>query len=485
MPQQFAQQGSTMQYGGMKPGTVMGTQFAQNMGTQFAQQGVSGVQYAQQPARVGPTQSVQYAQPSSNVQYQQPGMVATPQFTTQVPATVQQYAVTQPSSTPAVQQSSMQTAAASTTVRDDLHSSSHTEHHASSRIVECVTTKGNPEEGGIGLVFVDGIQQGRIGVLTLVTNGPAEADGRIRVGDLVSSVDGVPVVGWSLENVRRVIIGRAGTQCTVSFDRPSSQSNFSVTLTRQSSAQIERSTTLLMERLKVSESTAIRERETRTSVEQENTRLRQELQRAQNADGQEAHAIQNELRQEIRTIQAEHSREISVLTRERDDAFRQRDDALDNLERERDREADVQAQAHSLVNQARQLKSEAVSEHEALMRCERERDRLEEELNDLKARMQANEQSMQRSHVQQIRELEERCMRLERSEREFNERLDAEHRERDRVEDALRQVSRERDALRTQLNEVTVALDSEHRARLIDQQARRATEEAALKATIC
>lgn len=71
----------------------------------------------------------------------------------------------------------------------------------------------------------------------MVNGGPADRDGKVQPGDLVSSVDGVSVIGQSLNQVRQRVLGEPGSRCILTFDRPSMNSGYSVSLVRESKAQ--------------------------------------------------------------------------------------------------------------------------------------------------------------------------------------------------------------------------------------------------------
>mmetsp|Transcript_26692 Transcript_26692/g.61482 ORF Transcript_26692/g.61482 Transcript_26692/m.61482 type:complete len:281 (+) Transcript_26692:65-907(+) len=94
-----------------------------------------------------------------------------------------------------------------------------------------------PEEksGSVGVILVDaeqGPNHGRVVVLTLVEGGPAERDGRIHPGDLIYSVNGRNVRDWGVESIRTLVHGRVGTVALLGFERPSTQTKYSVAIRR-------------------------------------------------------------------------------------------------------------------------------------------------------------------------------------------------------------------------------------------------------------
>jgi len=75
------------------------------------------------------------------------------------------------------------------------------------------------ELAGIGLFFVQLEEGGRTVVDEVVGGGAAEASGRIAVGDVLLCVDEQSVEGLDLTDIRRMIVGRPGTDVTLHFSR--------------------------------------------------------------------------------------------------------------------------------------------------------------------------------------------------------------------------------------------------------------------------
>mmetsp|Transcript_2715 Transcript_2715/g.6543 ORF Transcript_2715/g.6543 Transcript_2715/m.6543 type:complete len:251 (-) Transcript_2715:33-785(-) len=101
-----------------------------------------------------------------------------------------------------------------------------------------------PEQlsGSVGIILVDaehGPFHGRVAVLTLVEGGPAEQDGRIHPGDLIIRVDDDLVIDWDLESIRLAVHGPVGSVCLLQFERPSTQTIYSVMLRRTSKDEVE------------------------------------------------------------------------------------------------------------------------------------------------------------------------------------------------------------------------------------------------------
>jgi hypothetical protein len=83
---------------------------------------------------------------------------------------------------------------------------------------------------GVGLK-VESTHAGYV-VSELVPKGPAEASGKIRVGDLVVSVDGFPVTG-NAAALPPLMIGMQGSQVTIGFQRHAKGPVHEVKLQRQ------------------------------------------------------------------------------------------------------------------------------------------------------------------------------------------------------------------------------------------------------------
>ena len=94
-------------------------------------------------------------------------------------------------------------------------------------------------KAGVGLFFQE--EKKELIVRNIVAGGSAEANGSIKPGDIIISVDGKSVEGQGIEMLRDCIIGSIGTFVELSFLRPSPSSTqaktphiFSVVLERKS-----------------------------------------------------------------------------------------------------------------------------------------------------------------------------------------------------------------------------------------------------------
>jgi len=83
---------------------------------------------------------------------------------------------------------------------------------------------------GIG-AFVRMREDGKLEIVGIIEGSPAEAAG-LQDGDLVVAVDGQSIVGYSLYEAIILIRGPAGTDVTLTVERPSEGETFDVTVTR-------------------------------------------------------------------------------------------------------------------------------------------------------------------------------------------------------------------------------------------------------------
>lgn len=100
-----------------------------------------------------------------------------------------------------------------------------------------------------------------------MSNGPAELDGRVCIGDLVSMVDGEDVVGAPLSHIRSRVIGPAGTICEMVLDRPSTGEKIRISLVRQSQSKIQERGAALMHQIASLEKQLREEQEQRQLAE--------------------------------------------------------------------------------------------------------------------------------------------------------------------------------------------------------------------------
>mmetsp|Transcript_31814 Transcript_31814/g.75604 ORF Transcript_31814/g.75604 Transcript_31814/m.75604 type:complete len:207 (-) Transcript_31814:265-885(-) len=90
---------------------------------------------------------------------------------------------------------------------------------------------------GIGAVL-EPSPSGNLQVTRLVPGGPAQMQGGINVGDMLTMVDGVDVRGMDLSKVAPLIRGTVGTSVTLGVMRPGATETTPVMLTRQPTAKI-------------------------------------------------------------------------------------------------------------------------------------------------------------------------------------------------------------------------------------------------------
>ena len=81
---------------------------------------------------------------------------------------------------------------------------------------ESAMSSAGPEACGVGLRITDAAPYRVRGCLA---GGPAHRTGEIRPGDVLLSVDGIEVAGRSIAEVRRLIVGRAGSRVEMRFQR--------------------------------------------------------------------------------------------------------------------------------------------------------------------------------------------------------------------------------------------------------------------------
>ena len=98
---------------------------------------------------------------------------------------------------------------------DDLYSSI--------RSVDSIGTRslagGNaPHMSGVGIFFQQE-SDGKVYVNTIVSGGSAERNGRVRVGDVMCSVDGRDVIGEPVSVLRSLLLGHEGSNVVLTFAR--------------------------------------------------------------------------------------------------------------------------------------------------------------------------------------------------------------------------------------------------------------------------
>ena len=90
---------------------------------------------------------------------------------------------------------------------------------------------------GIGAVL-EPSPSGNLQVTQLVPGGPAQMQGGINVGDVLTLVDGVDVRGMDLGKVAPLIRGAIGTSVTLAVMRPGASETVPVSLTRQPTSKL-------------------------------------------------------------------------------------------------------------------------------------------------------------------------------------------------------------------------------------------------------
>eukprot|EP00802_Teleaulax_amphioxeia_P011958 Tamp_11996.p2 GENE.Tamp_11996~~Tamp_11996.p2 ORF type:complete len:227 (-),score=70.06 Tamp_11996:1176-1820(-) len=90
---------------------------------------------------------------------------------------------------------------------------------------------------GIGAVL-EPSPSGNLQVTRLVPGGPAQMQGGINVGDVLTMVDGVDVRGMDLQKVAPLVRGAIGTAVTLAVMRPGASETVPVSLTRQPTSKL-------------------------------------------------------------------------------------------------------------------------------------------------------------------------------------------------------------------------------------------------------
>ena len=75
-----------------------------------------------------------------------------------------------------------------------------------------------PHMSGVGIFFQQE-SDGKVYVNTIVSGGSAERDGRVRVGDVMCSVDGRDVIGEPVSVLRSLLLGHEGSNVVLTFAR--------------------------------------------------------------------------------------------------------------------------------------------------------------------------------------------------------------------------------------------------------------------------
>ena len=88
------------------------------------------------------------------------------------------------------------------------------------------------EKVGIGAYFKRLPDTGDLEVKSFLRNSPAELSGQIQIGDRITHVDGVLVVGWSLSELADKILGPTGSEAEVSFLRRTTGEPYTVKVIR-------------------------------------------------------------------------------------------------------------------------------------------------------------------------------------------------------------------------------------------------------------
>lgn len=90
---------------------------------------------------------------------------------------------------------------------------------------------------GIGAVL-EPSPSGNLQVTRLVPGGPAQMQGGVNVGDVLTMVDGLDVRGMDLQKVAPLVRGAIGTTVTLAVMRPGASETVPVSLTRQPTSKL-------------------------------------------------------------------------------------------------------------------------------------------------------------------------------------------------------------------------------------------------------
>jgi hypothetical protein len=90
---------------------------------------------------------------------------------------------------------------------------------------------------GIGAVL-EPSPSGSLQVTRLVPGGPAQMQGGVNVGDVLTMVDGLDVRGMDLQKVAPLVRGAIGTTVTLAVMRPGASETVPVSLTRQPTSKL-------------------------------------------------------------------------------------------------------------------------------------------------------------------------------------------------------------------------------------------------------
>eukprot|EP00961_Rhodomonas_salina_P075802 1017174-Rhodomonas_salina.4 len=71
-----------------------------------------------------------------------------------------------------------------------------------------------------------------LAVKSLLANSPAQNSGKIKVGDIILSVDGQNVYGKKLAELAEVLLGPPGSEVTLEFKNEKSSNKYSVKMVR-------------------------------------------------------------------------------------------------------------------------------------------------------------------------------------------------------------------------------------------------------------
>lgn len=85
---------------------------------------------------------------------------------------------------------------------------------------------------GIG-VYISGGGSQPLRIDAVIPGSPAQKSGKLRPGDEIIAVNGQSIQGMTIEQSRTLIAGKAGTNVTLTIFRPSTNTTFDVTLTRE------------------------------------------------------------------------------------------------------------------------------------------------------------------------------------------------------------------------------------------------------------
>ena len=118
---------------------------------------------------------------------------------------------------------------------DSLNDTGHSRFQTKAEFDQEQSQLNNSSTVGIG-VYLSGGGKDPLRIDSIIPDSPASKSGKLKPGDLIIAVDGKDISGMTIDQVRPLITGKAGTQVTLTIKRISTNppTVFDVTLTRDS-----------------------------------------------------------------------------------------------------------------------------------------------------------------------------------------------------------------------------------------------------------